>query len=107
WGLVAPYGVGRTVAAERNAEIGAIALVRAVGGVIRPLEERHVDILARDVLGRGIGRFAERQSFSGVGDDPPCDSDHHPAGVALDRYRMIRPGNFDRLRCSYYVLFHG
>jgi hypothetical protein len=49
--------------------------------VIRPLEQRHVDILARDVLDRRIGCFAERQRFSCVGDDPPCDRDDDPGGI--------------------------
>src|SRR5205807_772777 len=90
WGLITPHSIDRTIAADRNAEVAAIPLVRAVGGAIGALEERHVDILARDVLNRGIGRFAERQSFSCVGDDPPRDRNHDPSGIAFNRDRMIR-----------------
>src|SRR5437660_6422867 len=73
WGLITPHSIDRTLAAERNAEVAAIPLVRAVGGAIGAVEEPHVDVLARNVLDGGIGRFAERQSFSRVGDDPPDD----------------------------------
>src|SRR5271169_3832740 len=107
WGLITPHSIDRTLAAEQNAEVAAIPLIRAVGGAIGAVEERHVDVLARNVLDGGIGRFAERQSFSCVGDDPPRDRHHDPSGIAFNRDRMIRAGNFDRLRCGYGVLFHG
>jgi hypothetical protein len=56
--LVTPHRVDRTLAAERDAEIAAIAFVRAISGVVRAVEERHIDVFARDVLNRGIGGFA-------------------------------------------------
>ena len=56
----------------------------------RPLKERHVDILARDVLDRGIGRFAERQGFSRVGDDPARDRDHDPDAIASNTSPLIK-----------------
>lgn len=98
WGLITPHSIDRTLAAERNAEVAAIPLVRAVRGAIGAVEEPHVDVLARNVLDGGIGRFAERQGFSCVGDDPPRDRHHDPSGIAFNRDRMIRAGNFDRLR---------
>src|SRR5260370_19763006 len=48
--LIAPDRVDRTVAARWNREVGAITLVRAIGGVRRAFEQRHVHILARHVL---------------------------------------------------------
>ena len=75
--------------------------------MIGPLEQRHVDILARDVLDRRIGRFAQGQRFSRVGDDPAGHRDHDPVGIAVDVDRMIGPGNFDRLRCGCDIRFHG
>ncbi len=38
-GLIGPHGVRRTISAEWNAEVGAVALIGAVGGVFRALEE--------------------------------------------------------------------
>src|SRR5205807_6477412 len=32
WGLITPHSIDRTLAAERNAEVATIPLVRAVGG---------------------------------------------------------------------------
>src|SRR5438552_4511155 len=58
WGLITPHSIDRTLAAERNAEVAAIPLVRAVGGALGAVEEPHVDVLARDVLNGGIRRFA-------------------------------------------------
>src|SRR5271166_1872273 len=36
WGLITPHSIDRTLAAERNAEVAAIPLVRAVGRAICP-----------------------------------------------------------------------
>ena len=97
----------RTLAAERDAEIAAIAFVRAISGVVGAVEERHIDVFARDVLNRGIGGFAQSERFSRVGDHPPRDRDDDPSGIAFDRDRMIRSGNFDRLCCGCDIRFHG
>src|SRR5258707_4741631 len=96
--LVGPYGIDRAFPAERNAEIGAITLVGTIGRVIRPLEKRHVHVVAWNILNGGIRRLAEGQRTSGVGDDASPDRDHHPAEVALDGNRMIHVWLFDRLR---------
>ena len=96
--LVGPDGIDRAFPAERNAEIGAITLVRTIGRMIRPLEKRHVHVLAWNILDRWICRLAECQCITGVGDDATPDRDHHPVGVALDGNRMIRVWLFDRLR---------
>src|SRR4029077_20621903 len=100
WSLITPHRVDRSLTAERDAVIAAIAFVRAVSAMIGGFEERYVDILARDVLNRRIGAFAQGQSFSRVGDAPARDRDDNPSGIAFDRDRMIGPGNFDRLCCG-------
>jgi hypothetical protein len=38
--LIGPDGVDRTLTPQRDAVLGAVALVRAVGDVLRPLEKR-------------------------------------------------------------------
>src|ERR1700720_1934868 len=54
--LICPDGIGRALATGRNAVIGAVALVGAVGDAVSPLEQRHFDVLARDILhGRVAG----------------------------------------------------
>jgi hypothetical protein len=80
WGLITPHCVGRALAAERNAVIGAITLVGAVGGVVRSLEQRSLSaresaggmsspralpvarlmtrLTSRDYLDRQVGRFS-------------------------------------------------
>src|SRR5215469_3057473 len=105
--LITPHRVDPALASQRDAVIAAIAFVRAVSGVIGALEERHIDIFARDVLHRGIRCFAQCQRFSRVGDDPARDRDDDPSGIAFDRDRMIWPRNFDRLCCDADVRFHG
>src|ERR1700722_20257451 len=52
--FVGPHGVRRARAAGRDAVIGAVALVGAVGRVVGAGEQRHIDIFARDVEHRRI-----------------------------------------------------
>src|SRR5947207_14156757 len=95
--FVGPHGVGRAIAAERDAEIGAIPLVRAVGGMLGPFQEHHVDVLAGNILYRGIARFPQEQRLARVRDDASCDPDDDPCRVWWDRYWMIRSRDLDRL----------
>src|ERR1700730_8504238 len=81
--LVGPNGIDRALPADRNAEISAVALVGAVGGVIRPLEQREVDVLPGNVLDRRVGCLSERQGVARVGDHPPGNRDHHPVWIAF------------------------
>ena len=67
-GLIGPHGIDRAFAAQRDAVVSAVTLVGAVGGVSRAFEERHVDILSRDVLHWRVSRLAERRGLAGVGD---------------------------------------
>jgi hypothetical protein len=66
--------------------------------VVGPLEERHVDILARDVVDRRIPRFPQGQRVPRLDDDATRDLDYDAIAVALDRDWMIRAGNLDGLR---------
>src|SRR5205807_539830 len=106
WGLITPHSIDRTLAAERNAEVGGVPLVGAIGRAICPRQERHIDILARDVMDRRIMGLAERQRFARVGNNAARDRDDYSLGVAFDRDRMIRAGDFDRLRLDLDILFH-
>jgi hypothetical protein len=42
--LVGPHGVLGTISVEWNAEIGAVSLIRTVGGVFRALEKRSASL---------------------------------------------------------------
>src|ERR1700730_18692607 len=67
--LVGPYLFNRSVAAERNAVVSAVALVGAIGVMVRSFQQRHVDILLRDVLDRSVTSLSQRKRISGVRDD--------------------------------------
>src|SRR6202030_3144752 len=95
--LVAPDGVDRAFSAGRNAEISALALVGTIRLVHGPLQLRHIDVLARDVLHRGIGRFLQGQGLAGIGDAVAVHGDRDPAVRRRDGDRMIRPRNLDWL----------
>src|SRR5207244_932401 len=75
--LVRPNGIHGTLSANGNTVVRAITLEGAVRGVVRALQERHVDIFARDVLNYRIGRLAQRQRFAGIGDDAAGDRHDH------------------------------
>src|ERR1700720_3174968 len=88
--LVGPDGIDRALATGRNAVIGAVALVRAVGDVVRSLEQRHVDVLARDILHGWVACLTERQRLPCIGDNASRDLDDDTTRIALDRYGMVR-----------------
>src|SRR3984893_17758987 len=95
--LVGPDGIDRALATGRNAAIGAVALVRAVGDVVRSLEQRHVEVLARDILHGWVACLTERQRLPCIGDNASCDLDDDTTRIALDRYGMVRPRDLDGL----------
>src|SRR6267154_4804477 len=95
--FVAPDGVDRAFSAGRNAVISALALVGTIRLVRGPLQLRHVDVLARDVLHRWIGRFLQGQGLAGIGDAFAVHGDRHPAFRGREGDRMIRPRNLDWL----------
>src|SRR6266404_5045026 len=95
--LVGPNGVSRAPATGRNAVISAVALVGAVGGAVSPLEQRHFDVLARDILHGWVAGLTERQCTPCIGDNASCDLDDDTMRIALDRDGMIRPRDLDGL----------
>ena len=52
--LVAPYSILRPFPADGDVVVSAFALVGAVGAVVCPFQQRHVDVFARDVLDRRV-----------------------------------------------------
>src|SRR4051812_4271502 len=71
-----------------------------------PLEQRHIDILARDVLDCRVARFAEDLRIAAVCQYPAADRDHDPSGVSFDRDGMFGPRNLDRLRFTTCLCGH-
>src|SRR5467141_55015 len=57
-------------------------------------------------MDRRIMSLADRQRFARVGNNAARDRDDYSLGVAFDRDRMIRAGDFDRLRLDLDILFH-
>jgi hypothetical protein len=68
----------------------AIAFVRAVGDVIRPLQLREINILPWNVLNGRIHRFAKRQGVAAIGHHATGDGYENASGIALDGNRVIR-----------------
>src|SRR4030095_783084 len=66
--LIDPDGILRSMSADRNAVVGAVALVGAVGTMVRAFQQRHVDILSRDVLDRRIRSFLQGQCLPSIRD---------------------------------------
>src|SRR5712671_631353 len=85
-----PESMEGTRARRGNAVISAVALVGAVGDAVGPLERRHVDVLARDVLNRRIARFPQDHRVPSIGNDAARNLDHDSISVGRNRYRMIR-----------------
>ena len=91
--LVGPDGFDRALATGRNAVIGAVALVGAVGDA-RAMSCR------RPCAGHLYGwaaRLTERQRLPCIGDNASCDLDDDTMRIALDRDGMIRPRDLDGL----------
>ena len=106
-GLIGPHGVRGTISAEWDAEVGAVALIGAIGGVLRALEERHVNVIAGHVVNRRIAGLAKDESVPRIGHDAARDRDHDSVGIVLDGDRMIRPRNLDGLWRRHELLRHG
>jgi hypothetical protein len=59
----------------------SIAEQGAIGGVVRPFQQRHADILARDVENPRTGGLAQRQRVPGICDDAAGDGDEDPRRI--------------------------
>ena len=75
--------------------------------MVGPLQERHVDIPAGDVLDRRIARFPQRQRAPTIGSDAARNLDHDSIAAALDRDRMIRAWDLDGLWLRFFEFRHG
>src|SRR5437868_120896 len=93
--LVGPHRVPALLAQRDDVEIGGVALVGAMGRVLRAPELRHVNVGAGDILDRRIVRFAENQRVSRVGDEGIAGADLHSMRVALDRDGVVGVGDQD------------
>src|SRR6476646_3235408 len=71
-----------------------------------PLEQCHIDILARYILHCRVASFAEDQRITAVRHYLAVDRDYNPFGVALDRDGMSRPWDLDRLRRCIFLFRH-
>src|SRR3989442_11574102 len=87
--LVGPDRVLRRTLARPDGVVGGVILVRAMGLVRGPLQQRHVGVFARDVLDRWQGRLLERERAGGVGDHASFEKDAHSLPLGLYRDRMI------------------
>src|SRR6202035_5182838 len=105
--LIGPDGVDRTLAPQRDAVVGAVTLVRAVGGVVRPLEQRGVHVLAWNILDRRVARFAKCQCRPRISDSTSRDDNDHAMRIPLDRDRMVWPRGLDGLRFPVGMFRHG
>src|SRR5438876_8581721 len=87
--LIRPDGIDGLLSSSGNAVVTAIAFIRTVGSVIRPLQLRKIDVLARNIFHRRMRRFAERQGVAGIGNHTACNGYDNASGIALDANRMI------------------
>jgi hypothetical protein len=90
--LVSPCSVVRSFSAKGNAVISAVSFVRAVCGMTCPLQERHVDVPAWNVLHGRVRPLAQSKRVSRVCDDATSDVDDDVRAIRLDCDRVIGPG---------------
>src|ERR1700683_548117 len=111
--FVRPNGVFRLRSANGNAVVGTITLVRTVSVMRGPNEQRHVRILARQVVNRRIPLLFEPKRFRRFSDDLPGYRYTHLSYGRRNRDRMVRPGNSDLLadrrlgmHCAPHIVSH-
>src|ERR1700722_12337463 len=111
--LVCPNGVFRFRSADRNTVVRTITLVRTIAVMRGPNEQRHVRILARQVVNRRISLFLEPKRLRRFSDDPPSDRYTHVALSRRDRDGMVRSREFDFLagaqlgiQCASHIVSH-
>src|SRR6266849_5518077 len=87
--LVRPHRIDGLLSSGGNAVVIAIALIRAVGNVVRPFQLGEINILTWNVLNGGILRFAKRQGVAGIGNHATRYRHDNASGIELDGDRMI------------------
>ena len=93
--LVRPHGIDRLLSSGRNAVVTAVAFVRTVGGVIRPLQLGEIHVLTWNVLNGRIRGFVKRQSVAGIGNHMARDGYDNASRIRLDGNRMIWTWNLN------------
>ena len=77
-------------------QVTAVASIRTVSCVVRPLQLGNIHI-AWHVLNGRIVRFAKRQGVAGISNHSTFDGYDNSSGIALDGNRMIWTWKFDLL----------
>src|SRR5580658_2008165 len=95
--FVSPNGIFRFCSADGNTVVSTITLVRTISVMRGPNEQRHVCIIARQVINRRISLLFEPKRLCRFGDNPPGDRHTHLALGRRNRNRMVRSRNFDLL----------
>ena len=93
--FVRPHSVDASVPAGGDAEIAAVALIRAIGGVVCCLQQGHVGVLAWNIDDRGIAGFFQIEGAIAFGDHLASYGDDNMVAVRRDGDRMIGAGNSD------------
>src|SRR6202166_5454497 len=91
--FVRPNGVFRLRSADGNAVVGTITLVRTIGVMRGPNEQRHVRILARQVVNRRISLLLKPKRLRRFSDDPAGDRYTHLTLSRRNHDGMVRPRN--------------
>src|SRR6266446_646064 len=108
--FVRPNGVLRSRSADGNAVVGTITLVRTIGVMLGPNQQRHVRIVARQVVNRRISLLLQPKRPRRLSNYPARDRYTHPALSRRNRDGMVRPRNSDLLafaRFSLHCAPHG
>src|SRR5580700_6416927 len=108
--FVRPNGVFRFRSADGNAVIRTITLVRTIGVMLGPNQQRHVRIVARQVVNRRISLLLQSKRSRRFGNYPVGDRYTHPALSRRNLDGMIWPRNSDLLafaRLSLHCAPHG
>src|ERR1700735_3490969 len=93
--LIGPHGILRSGAADGNAVVAAIAFVRTIGVMRCPNEQRHVRIVARQVIDGRVSLLFQSKSSRRFNDDPSRDRYTHPALGWRNLDRMVGTRNSD------------
>src|SRR5690606_27267760 len=91
-----PHRVHRLAIADAQRVIDGIALVGAVGRVLRALEIFELGVLARDVEHRPQRRLLERERTARIRHHTAVEAHAHVVRVRLDGYGMVGSGNLHR-----------
>src|SRR6266478_3278911 len=93
--FVRPNGVFRFRSADGNAVVRTITLVRTIAVVLGPNQQRHVRIVAWQVVNRRISLLLQSKCPRRFGHYSSGDRYTHPALSRRNRDGMVRPRNSD------------